>query len=65
MPDQQNIHQVRTPGTKTRQKCAWWAGFGLHQVRKPGKSAPGGLVLGPTRCKNRDKVRLVGVGLSI
>ena len=29
------------PGAKTRQKCAWWAGFGPHQVRKPGKSAPG------------------------
>jgi len=42
MPDQQNIHQLRTPGAKTRQKCAWWAGFMPHQVQKPGKSAPGG-----------------------
>ena len=31
-----------------------------HQVRKPGKSAPGGQVLGPTRCEIGGKVRLVG-----
>ena len=36
-----------------------------HQVRKPGKSAPGGLVLGPTRYDIGGKVRLVCVGLPI
>ena len=30
------------PGAKSGVKCAWWAGFEPHQVRKPGKSAPGG-----------------------
>ena len=40
-------------------------GLEPHQVRKPGKSAPGGQVLCPTRCKNPAKVPLVGVGLSI
>jgi len=32
-----------------------------HQVQKPGKSAPGGQVLGPTRCEIGGKVRLVVV----
>ena len=53
------------PGAKTRIKCAWWAGFGPHQVRKPGKSAPGGQVLDPTRCEIGGKVHLVGIGLQI
>ena len=51
----------KPPGTKTPQKRAWWAGFGPYQVQKPGKSAPGGQVLGPTRYENRPKVRLVVV----
>jgi hypothetical protein len=52
---------TKAPGAKIRQKCAWWAGFEPHQVQKPGKSAPGGQVLGPTRYENRPKVRLVVV----
>jgi len=34
--------QPKAPGAKSGVKCAWWAGFRPHQVRKPGKSAPGG-----------------------
>ena len=26
----------KAPGTKTPQKCAWWAGFRPHQVRNRG-----------------------------
>ena len=54
-------NQLKAPGTKTRQKCAWWACFEPHQVRKPGKSALGGHVLSPTRYENRGKVRLVTI----
>ena len=36
-------------------------GLEPHQVQKPGKSAPGGWVLSPTRCKNPAKVPLVVV----
>jgi hypothetical protein len=31
-----------------------------HQVRKPGKSALGGEVFGPTKCEIGSKVHLVG-----
>ena len=27
---------TKAPGAKTRQKCAWWAGFGPHQGRYRG-----------------------------
>jgi len=36
--------------------CRVWR---KHQVRKPGKTAPGGWVLSPTRCENSAKVRLM------
>ena len=58
------------PGAKTRQKCAWWAGFGPHQVRKLGKSAPGGYVAsnllwvfpfrGPVRTEGRCELKRKG-----
>jgi len=40
------LNQPQAPGTKTPQKCAWWAGFRPHQVRKHPKNAPGGHVSG-------------------
>ena len=40
------LGQPQAPGTKTPQKCAWWAGFRPHQVRKHPKNAPGGHVSG-------------------
>jgi len=58
------------PGAKTRQKCAWWAGFGPHQVQKLGKSAPGGYVAsnllwvfpfrGPVRTEGRCELKRKG-----
>jgi hypothetical protein len=33
--------------------------YSVDQVRKQGKSAPGGVVLGPTRYEKGPKVRLV------
>ena len=53
------LGQPQAPGTKTPQKCAWWAGFRPHQVRKHPKNAPGGHVLDPTRYENTPKPRLV------